>query len=422
MRKVAIALLILLLLSTVVSGDEDSENGENGDSGDIVLIPGEPIAGKNLIFYLPSINVSANGYVICENNNVHLVEIQNGLGQVTLDGGDYGEAVVKIFAGNGTYTKTFEVKPFLEGTLVIETPSSVLINTETTIKIVLGANPAEGAVATFRSLSGRSFNRVVDENGKISFSFDEDGPWEIQAEFYGVTTSATIKVMLPPIDIVLPEGIEVNEEMLISIGSLADITITKDEITWEYRTDANGDLYFTPPWPGKYSIYVKTDKQEGSKTFITNSETRIDVYDYEKLVPISRIKMGQLVKIVLVDLFGVPVSDVDEVLVYCDNVLWDYLPLSDGFVIWKVNREATVYRFEFEAVEGYKSSETTVYRLIEEGSFPFLDIVFYVVLVIIIFVAAWFFVRLSRSGRLKGRFKLPKLFDKKLINRGKKLE
>ncbi|GAG85084.1 unnamed protein product, partial [marine sediment metagenome] len=176
---------------------------------------------------------------------------------------------------------------------------------------------------------------------------------------------------------------------------------------------------------GKYSIYAKTDKQEGSKTFITISETRIDVYDYERSTPISRIKKGQLVKIVLVDSSGVPVSEIDEVLVYCNNVLWDSLPLSDGSVIWKVNKEATVYRFEFEAVEGYKSSETTVYRLVVEESFPLLDIVFYAVLVIVILVVALVFVRLSRSGRLTGRFKLPKLFGRKLTDithRGKKLE
>ena len=425
MRKVAIVLLILLLMSSVTAVVGNEEDSENGDSGDIVLIPESPTAGKNLIFYLPSINVSANGYVICENNNVYLLEIYNGLGQITLDKNDYGEATVKLFASNETYMKTFEVKPFLAGTLVIEAASSVLINTETTIKVAVGATPTEGAVVTFKSLSGRSFNRIVDGNGNILLSFDEDGPWEIQTEFYGVTASATIKVMLPPIEIVFPENIEVNDEMLISIGSYADITITKDEITWVYWTDANGDLYFTPPWPGKYSIYAKTDKQEGIRTFITISETRIDVYDYEKSVPISKIKKGQLVKIVLVDSSGIPISEIDEVLVYCDNVLWDSLPLSAGSVIWKVNKEATVYRFEFEAVEGYKSSETMVYRLTEAGAFPFLDIIFYVVLVIIILVVAVVFIRHQRSGKLTGKLRLPKLFGKKLTDithRGKRLE
>lgn len=413
MRVIAILTLLVLLLPlsiTVVANDDD-----------IVLVPSAPMAGKNLIFYLPSVNVLCNGYVICENNNVHLVEIQNSLGQVTLDGGDYGEATVKIFVGNQTYTKTFDVKPFLEGVLVIETPTSVLIDVETTIKVAAGIAPAEGAVVTFRAVSGRSFNRIVDENGKIVVSFDEDGPWEIQAEFYGVTAHTSIKVMLPPMEIVFPENIKVNEEMMISFGSIADVTVTKDEVTWSYRTDANGDLFFTPPWPGKYSVYAKTNKQEGSKTFVTVSETKIKVYDYEKQVPISKIKIGQLVEIVVVDSFNVPISEIDEIIVYCDNSMGDYLPLSDGSVIWKVNKEAMVYRFEFEAIEGYKASEITVYKIIEEG-FPFEDIAFYTGLIIIIFAVIFVFIRLFKSGRIP----IPKMFAGKklsdITHRGKKLE
>ena len=408
MRKVAIFLLILLLSLSAVA----AAGGDNGGGDDeIILIPESPTAGKNLIFYLPSVNVSANGYVICENNNVHLVEIQNSLGQVTLGEGDYGEATAKIFAGNKTYTKTFEVKPFLEGTLVIETPSSVLIDTNTTIKVAVGAQPAEGAVVTFKSLSGRSFNRIADENGRVTLSFDEDGPWEIHTEFYGVTTSATIKVMLPPIEIVFPDVIEANKEMLISIGSPADITITKDEITWTYLTDANGDLYFTPPWPGKYSAYVKTDKQEGSKTFITTSETRIDVYDYEKSVPVSKIKKDQLVEIFVVDSSGVPVPEMSDILVYCDGILWDSLPLSDGSVVWLIDKEATSYRFKVESVEGYKPSETTVYML-EEG-FPFEDIAFYAVLIVVILVVLIILIRLLKKGNIS--IKLPKVFGGKKL-------
>ena len=402
---VAIALLVLLLLSASAAAD-------------IVLIPSEPTAGKNLIFYLPSINMSAVGYVICENNDVHLVEIHNKLGQVTLDEDDYGTAIVKIFAGNKTYTKTFEITPFLAGSLAIEVPSSVLVNTETTIKIAAGAQPAEGALVSFSSLSGRSFNRVADENGQVTASFDEDGPWEINAEFYGATALATIKVMLPPIEITFSDKIEANEEMTISVGSTGDVTITKDEITWTYRTDANGDLYFTPPWPGKYNVYVKTAKQEGSKMFITTSETDIHVYDYEESVPVSEIKENQFVEIVVVDTFNVPVVDADEVLVYCDNSLWDSLSLSDGSVVWRVDVEALSYRFEFEAMVGYESSETTVHGLVEEGGIPFGDIAFYAVLIMIIVVLLVILVK-------KRRLLTMKLFGKKLtdvIHRGKKLE
>lgn len=400
-----ITLLILLLLSASAVAD------------DIVLIPSEPTAGKNLIFYLPSINMSAVGYVVCENNDVHLVEIYNKLGQVSLDEDDYGTAIVKIFAGNKTYTKTFEVTPFLAGSLAIEVPSSVLIDTETTIKIAAGAVSAEGALISFLSLSGRAFNRVADENGQVTASFDEDGPWEINAEFYGVTALATITVMLPPIEITFSDKIEANEEMTISVGSTGDVTITKDELTWTYRTDANGDLYFTPPWPGKYNVYVKTARQEGSKMFITTSETHINVYDYEESIPISEIKENQFVEIVVVDSANVPVADADEVLVYCDTMLVDSLSLSDGSVVWRVDEEAAIYRLEFEAMVGYKSSETTVYGLVEEG-FPFEDIAFYAGLIIIIVVLLIILVK-------KRRPLVMKLFGKKfndIISRGKKLE
>ena len=390
------------------------------DDNDIILVPAEPMANKNLVFYIPSINISANGYLICENNDVHLVEIQNHLGQVTLNEDNYGTATVKIFAGNKTYTKTFEIKPFLSGDLTIETSSSVLINTETTIKIAVGAKPAEGAVVSFLSLSGRTINRVSNENGIVTISFDEDGPWEIQAEIFGVTASATITVMLPPLEIVFSDNIEANEEMTISVGSTGSVTITKDELTWSYQTDANGDLYFTPPWAGKYNVYVKTDKQEGSKTFITISETKINVYDYEKSVTISSIKKGQVIEIVVVDSSGVPVSEIDEVLVTCDDLLWDFMPLSDGSVVWLVDKEATTYRFEVESVEGYESSDATIYGKVE-STIPFGDIIFYVILIIIIIAAIMIFIQLMKTGRIS----VPKVFGKKLSNitsRSKKLE
>lgn len=409
MRVIPIFILLTLLLSFSITVAAD----------DIVLIPENPVAGKNLIFYMPYVNESVNGYVICENNDVHLVEINNGLGQVTFDEDDYGTATVKIYCRNKTYTKTFEVEPFIVGNLVIEAASSVLINTEATVKISAGVTPAEGAMVTFKATSGRSFNRIADVNGNVLVSFDEAGHWEINTEFYGVTALATIQVMLPPIVISFSEGIEVNEEMTISIGDYASITITKDEITWDYQTDANGDLVFTPPWPGKYSVYAKTAKQEGSKTFITISETEINVYDFEKHVPISKIKTGQLVEIVIVDPSNVPISEVDEILVYCDNALWTSLPLSDGSVIWKVDKDATIYRFEFEEIEGYLSSEITVYMLLEE-SFPLGDIVFYIVLIIIILVVVFVFIRFMKSGRIT----IPKLFaGKKLgLHHGRKLE
>lgn len=417
MRVLAVIFLLALLFLSVVTVS----------ANDIVLIPSEPTSGANLIFYIVGLDGSAIGYVVCENNNVHLIEMYNGLGQVSLDENDFGDATVKIFVGNVTYSKTFYIKPFFEGSLVIETPASVLINTEMAIKIFIGSVPADGAAVKFTSLTGRTFSRVAGTDGTITTSFDEKGPWEIEAEIYGVTTSTTVKVMLPPLDIVFSENIEVDEEMKIAVGKPADITIKKEEITWTYRTDANGDLFFTPPWPGKYTVDVRTEDQEGTKTFITISETRIDVYDYEMSVPVSRIKKDMFVEIVVVDLSGVPISEISEILVYCDNSLWNTFSLSDGSVVWLVDHEATTYRFEVEEKEGYKSSTTTVYGFVERSLIP-KDIIFYIILIIIILIVLIVFFRFYRSGRLQG-IRLPRPFSKGLkeklsgiTSRGKKLE
>ncbi len=391
MRKIVIiSLLLLLLLLPMTAVAED----------DIVLVPLEPLAGKNLIFYLPNSNGTANGYIICGNNNVHLIEISNNLGMVVLDREDCGNATVKIFAGNVTYSKTFQIKPFFEGDLVIESPPSTLIDTDVTIKVVIGPEPASGATVKFTSLTGRTFSRVVGDSGTIVTPFDEKGAWTIKAEVYGTTASTSINVLLPPLKITLSADIEVNKEMKISVGESADVTIRKNEITWDYRTDANGNLYFTPPWPGRYTIEAAVDGREGEKSFVTISETRIDVYDYEKSIPISTIKKDQRIEIVVVDPAGVPVSEIEELFVYCDGSLWDTMPLKDGRVVWAATKEAVTYRFSVEEAEGYQSSEVTLYRITEE---PFLgDSVFYVVLVAIIFVIILLMAYLHRTGRLKG--------------------
>ena len=415
MRKiVSISLLLLLLLLPMAAVAED----------DIILVPPEPLADNNLIFYLPNFNGTANGYIICGNNNVHLIEISNNLGMVVLDKGDCGNATVKIFAGNVTYSKTFQIKPFFEGDLVIESPPSTLIDTDVTIKVMIGPEPASGATVTFTSLTGRTFSRVVGEDGTIVTPFDEKGEWTIKAEVYGTTASALINVILPPLTITLSGDIEVNREMKISVGESVDVTIRKNEITWTYRTDANGDLYFTPPWPGRYTIEATADGREGEKSFVTISETRIDVYDYEKSIPISTIKKGQRIEIVVVDLEGVPVSEVEEVFVYCDGLLWDSMPLKDGRAVWTATKEAVMYRFNVEEAEGYTSSEVTLYVVTEE---PFLgDLVFYAVLVAIIFVIILLMFYLHRTGRLKGIgiLKQHGLKGKLsgIVSRGKKLE
>lgn len=418
MRALAVIFLLALLLLSVATVSA---------TDDIVLIPGEPESGKNLIFYIPGLNVSANGYVICANNNVHLVEMHGALGQVSLGEKDFGDATVKIFAGNITYSIDFYIKPFFEGSLVIEAPASVLIDTETTIKVYLGADPANGATVAFTSLTGRTFSRMVGADGTIATSFDEKGPWEIVAEIYGVTTSTSVNVMLPPLDIIFSDDIEVDKEMKISVGEPADITIIKDEITWTYMTDANGDLFFTPPWSGKYTVNVRTVDQEGIKTFTTISETRIDVYDYEKAIPISKIRKGQLIEIVVVDLYGTPVLDVDELTVYCDNLLWDTFSLTDASVVWLVDCEAVTYRFEVGEGETYRSATATIYGFVDEGIG---DIVFYIALIVIILIILIVFIRLYRSGRLQG-VRLPRPFSRGLklkeklsgiTSRGKKLE
>ncbi|GAH52645.1 unnamed protein product, partial [marine sediment metagenome] len=258
----------------------------------IVLVPPEPSAGNNLIFYLPDFNGTANGYILCGNNNVHLIEISDSLGIVLLDKSDYGNATVKIFAGDVPYSKTFFIKPFFEGDLVIESPPSILIDTDVTVTVMIGPEPASGATVTFTSLTGRSFSRVVGGEGTIVTSFDEKGAWTIKAEAYGTAASTSINVILPPLTITLSEDIEANKEMEISVGESADVIIRRNEITWTYRTDANGDLYFTPPWPGRYTIEATVDGRKGEQSFVTISETRIDVYDYEKSIPTSTIKKG----------------------------------------------------------------------------------------------------------------------------------
>lgn len=404
----AFILLILFIFPSVIVAD----------AADIVLVPPEPMAGKNLVFYIPSINGSANGYVMCnDSNNVHLIRMEDGFAQVALNEDDYGNATVKIFASNRTYTKNFVIRPFLSGSIAIESPSSVLVDTDTSVKVVAGVDPANGATMTFTSPSGRSFNRVSDEKGMVAFSFDEEGSWEIQAMFYGIFASAKIDIMLPPISIVFSEEVSMDEEMKISVGCPADVTIRKDEVMWTYRTDANGDLYFTPPWPGKYSVYVKTDKQEGSKTFTTVSETRIDVYDYKNSIPVSTVKKDQLVRIVVVDPSGVPLSEVKRLFIYCDNSLWDTLHLSKGSVVWAVDKEATVYRFEVEETDLFTPSETMVYGMVEQSLSG--DIIFYLELIAIIVVLLILIFYLHRTKRIR----MPKIFAGRGISlHGRKLE
>ncbi|GAH58370.1 unnamed protein product, partial [marine sediment metagenome] len=136
------------------------------------------------------------------------------------------------------------------------------------------------------------------------------------------------------------------------------------------------------------------------------------------------IKKGQRIEIVVVDTAGVPVSEIEELFVYCDGLLWDSMPLKDGRVVWTATKEAVSYRFTIEETEGYRYSEVTLYRITEDTFLG--DLVFYAGLMTIIVGLILLVFYLHRTGRLKGIDILKRHGMKEklsgIVSRGKKLE
>jgi hypothetical protein len=318
-------------------------NGTGGvPSGSITIVPSQPKSGGTVIFLISKSN--ASGYVICmETQNVYPVLFSQGLGSIEL-GPDYGTAQIFILNYG---SKNFTIKHMYEGEIFIDSPYSANINTQVQVSIM-----AQGvyvpATLYLTSPSNQISSRQAGASGPLFVNFDEAGNWTMRADAFGNNVSKHITVNPDPIAIEVSDDSVVGQEATITVNNnQASVEVKQAETTWTYQADTNGEVFFTPPWSGRYTITATAQNQMGTKTFDVKSGTVISVKN-DKGAQISTITEGDLLLIQVQDAIGNAVQS-STLEIYGDSKLLKTLQLSGGSGIWQVTSQAKTYSFSFES-------------------------------------------------------------------------
>lgn len=324
------------------AGSGGGTNGTGGvPSGSITIVPSQPKSGKTIIFLISKSN--ATGYVICtETENVYPVVFNQGLGSVDL-GQDYGPAQIFILNYG---SKNFTIRHMYEGEVTIDSPYIVDIDTQIQISLMAQGSLIPGTLY-FTSPSNQKSSRQATATSPISMSFDEAGNWTMRGEAFGSNATRNIFVNPEPIEIDVSDDNVVGQEVIIEVNNRdATVEIRQDEATWTYQADTSGEVYFTPPFSGRYSITATALNQEGTKTFDVKTNTVISIKN-DKGSPIETITEGDLLLIQVQDTEGNNVQS-SSVEIYGDSTLIKTLQLSSGSAIWQVTPQAKTYTFSFQ--------------------------------------------------------------------------
>ena len=343
-------------LTTNVSIDVNVSIGENtSTSDDIILIPSTPRVESNLIFIIPE-RVDATGYVICyETNNAYVVAITDGIGSVEL-GPDYGEAFVSIFTDEHTYTQVFTIDAIFEDELFIDIPIDIQVD-DTAVFFISASGLPMSAEVTF-SMGNDTFKKLVNESGFASVVFKKAGNWTINATVFNVGKEEFFKVNPKPLTISVKDNVLVGREIEITISKKSTVTISMGDVSWVYLTDSNGKFFFTPLWPGRYTVHATANDYEGMKQFTATMQTAVIILDADG-IEAEEIQTHKPYSLRVVDTDG---KSVDSLIkIYGDDILIEEID-ADGAVIWKPDSQYVYYTFETQPhALGYEATSVVLY-------------------------------------------------------------
>jgi hypothetical protein len=366
--------------STSIDVDVIVEGESTSTSDDIILIPSTPKAESNLIFIIPE-QVDATGYMICyETNNAYVVDIKDGIGCVEL-GADYGETFVSISTNGHTYTQYFTIDAIFEDELFITIPPDIQVD-DTVVFSVSALGLPILAEVTF-TMGDETFKKLADESGSVSAVFKKSGNWTINATIFNVEKKEFFNVSPKPLTVSVPATISVGKEIEITISKKATVNIVMGDVSWDYSTDDNGKFFFTPVWPGRYTIHATSTDREGTKQFTATMQTAIIIMDADG-IEAEKIQAHKPYSLRVVDIDGKSVNSL--IKVYGDNVLLKDID-ADGSVLWKPDHQCTYYSFETEPYDlGYDTSSIGLYAVeITGNSIDTMQVI--IVIIVVAFVA-----------------------------------
>jgi hypothetical protein len=292
-------------------------------------------------------------------------------------GADYGETFVSIFTDEHTYTQLFTIDAVFEDEIFITVPLGIQVGNTVVFSISTLGLPIAAEI-TF-SMGDDVFKKMADETGFVSADFKKPGNWTINAKVFNVEKEEFFNVTSKPLTISVPDNTPAGKEIAITIGKKSTVSISMGDVSWDYLTDDNGKFFFTPIWPGRYTIHAASSDQEGTKQFTVIMQTEIIILDDDGNEA-ERIQAHRPYSLQVVDTDGKSVSSL--IKIYGDSIILEEID-ADGSVIWKPDRQCMYYSFETQPhALGYEASSVGLYAVeVSENSIDLLQVLLVIVIV-----------------------------------------
>lgn len=325
----------------VVSVDIDEAEDEPSQvEAPVEIFPSSPRSGSSIAIFFTGEHegCSASGFLHC-NGFIYQVDMVNGFGIVSLDGGAYGIATLYLFGGavsEEDSRKTFAIERGESKFLQFSASKTATVDSGVEATLTFGGELLGNQEVTVTSPSDISDTYITDNKGRIEFTVDEIGRWRLMTTSGGqmATASTEVDYAVLPLGII-EEDPQVGDAITIVTESEAFITVMRDTILMgEFIASSDGFIPFTLSEGGRYTLDGKLDKMRGTFSFQIPGKAEIVILDTLTRMPVETVEPNKQFIIEARDPSGKILTGADAVWISNPFGTREYLTLKDGEGLW----------------------------------------------------------------------------------------
>lgn len=339
---------------TQMNGSQQQGGGGETPSGNISIFPPTPTSGKMFAIIIDQ-PINTNGYIWIQ-ENMYPVEITNGFGTVQTSEEIYGEAHLWLYKN---MQKVFTIQIGLKGSLTLDVPDTVAVDTATDIHVKVGGKQVATANVNFTDPTGK-MTTISASSGVMSFVFDKVGTWLVRCELIGQNDVQEVVVTYKEMSVSTNSNqYVVGDDVKINADDGAMVDITEEGVIKIQSIATNGLLMFTPREPGSYRATGTLGNKRGSASFDVVQQVKIKVFDMDTNAQVVTAKAEKRYLVKVVDSRDVPLYDFEQVFTTETNPESSTVPLSGGIGFWTPKQGGTI-TLHVEEKAGYVTEDLAI--------------------------------------------------------------